>query len=88
MKNNSIAWEKTKKRTLFFLWPMAISTVLSMLVTPLITGAPKLLLLMPLLSLIVFLPFIFVDARRQRAETAREKRALQAKYDAEESDIW
>lgn len=89
MKIDSIAWEKSKKRSLFFAWPIAISAVLSVFITPMMVEiSPKLSLLTPLLGLIVFVLFIIVDMWRHKAETAREKRDLQAKYDGEDKAMF
>lgn len=86
MKIDLKKWEKNKKRIIFLIvWPMAISTLINVFVGSFFLHAsPKLALLTPLLALIVFVPFIVIDARRQNAVTAREKRALQAKCDAQD----
>lgn len=90
MKIDLKNWEKNKKRIFFLiLWPMAISTVLNIFVGPIaLHASPKLALLMPLLALIVFVPFITIDARRQKAVNARENREMQEKYDAEDKAMF
>lgn len=89
MKINRIAWEKNKKRSLFYAWPMAISTLLQIFVVPAIVNTSSTLaLLTPWLALLVFAPFAYVDARRQRKSTAQEKRELQDKYDAEDQAMF
>ncbi len=88
MKINSINWQKNKKRTLFFLWPMALSSVITVFLPPFIDGSSVLAWLMPFLGLIVWVPFVIVDMLRYKAETEREKREMQARYDAEDKAMF
>lgn len=83
-------WEKDKKRLLFLMaYPMAISSVLNILIAPLVINAsPELALLTPWLSILVFVPFFIIDALRQKAVAARENRELQARHDAAETAMF
>ena len=83
-------WEKDKKRIFFLIvWPMAISTVINIFGGPFVLHAsPKLALLTPLLGVIVFMPFIVIDARRQKAVIAHEKQALQTQHDAQDKAMF
>ncbi len=89
MKIDRIAWEKTKKKSLFYAWPMAISGVLMpFVVSVAVDASPAFWLLTPWLSLLIFVPFVIVDVRRHNAESAREERELQARYDAEDKAMF
>ena len=50
--------------------------------------SPIFALLMPWLMVLVYLPFIIVDVRRNQAAAARERRELQAKHDAQDQAIF
>ena len=89
MKMNSIGWEVAKKKSNLYAWPTLISTPLIILTIPWSVGtAPVFSPLMPWLLLLVYVPFIWVDMRRNQQATAREKRELQAKYDAEDKAMF
>ena len=89
MKIDLKKWEKTKKRTLFFLWPSCISTFLIVFVMPLADRiSSDLTMLTFLISLLVYVPFAVADVRRYKAEAAQEKRELQEKYDAQDKAMF
>lgn len=89
MKIDSVKWEKTKKRSLFYAWPMIISSAVIFFVLPFaVDNSLILYLLTPFLALLPFVPFTIVEVRRYKAEAAQEKRALQAKYDAEDEAMF
>ena len=89
MKFDLTNWKKNKKRTLFYLWPMAIAMVIMFFVLPFaVDNSLILYLLTPFLALLPFIPFAIVDVRRYKAEAAQEKRELQAKYDAEDKAMF
>ena len=93
MKTDSIASQKTKKKppfyAPFYLWPSAIAAVMMVFVEPVAAHTwPIFSLLTPWLSLLIFLPFTIVEVRRHRSEAAREKRDLQAKYDAQDKAMF
>ena len=89
MKIDLKNWEKNKQRTLFFAWPMAISSLLGNFIIPVAYDkSPTLVLLTPFLVPLVFVPFAYIGVRRHREYAEREKRALQDKYDAQDTAMF
>lgn len=89
MKFDLTNWAKNKKRIFFLIvCPMALSTVINIVVGPVLHASPKFALLTSLLEIIVFVPSIIVELKRYKAETEREKREMQARYDAEDKAMF
>ncbi len=85
-----VAWEKTKAEFRLYKWPLVIN--LGLQVFSLILSFnriwPLLSPYIPLVSMLILFPWIFVDGRRRRKEADRQKLELQEKYDAEDKAMF
>lgn len=73
---------------LFYLWPAGLSTALTFFFPGIATALQLSLFVMPLISFLIWLPFITVDFVRLRKVLDREKQDMQARFDAEDKALF
>ena len=83
-----MTWNKKAYRELLVMWPMIVPSAISFFTPNRVETAPIATFALPFLSLIVWLPLVVIEVRRYKAEAAREKRELQAKYDAQDKAMF
>ena len=64
MKINAETWAKLKTHWRFYVWPMAISAVCGFFYVPISQALSISIFWMTLLPVLVWIPFLIVDARR------------------------
>ena len=82
MKANKSKFSARSQAWRLFIWPFLLSLSIAMLSEPLSQSLHIPRFLMPVLSLLVWIPFLIVQGVRQWRQAEQEKQALQAKFDA------